>query len=102
MAALQVSTQVKTVIKRAWHDIEPKLIAWGLTGVTVSGIAGFANDYLHIHISPLQAGLAVSIIGSIAGYLKASTNKAASGLTAQPVPTDEVAPIVVDSSAPIA
>jgi hypothetical protein len=94
MAAPQVSTIIKTVTRRAWSDIEPKLIAWGLTGVSATGIISFASDYLHLHVTLWQAGLAVTIIGTIAGYLKKSTAKTEIPAPAPVVAPVEVAPVV--------
>jgi hypothetical protein len=73
MAAPKVSTIVKTVTRRAWTDLEPKLIAFLATGLTVTGVIT-AADYAGIHINADQASLAVVIISAIAGYIKKSTS----------------------------
>lgn len=72
MAAPKVSTIVKTVTRRAWHDLEPKVLAFLATGLTVTGVIA-AADYAGVHVSADQASLAVVIISAIAGYIKKST-----------------------------
>lgn len=102
----KISSVIKDVVKRDWNDLEPKLVAWLATGLTASGLIEAAK-YAGITLDPGQAGLAVVILGTIAGYIKASSSKAAP-VAAAPVvtPTDTqapvVAPIVVDSTAPTA
>lgn len=73
MAAIQFNTIVKTVSRRAWLDLEPKLIAFLATGLTVTGVIK-AAEYAGVHISADQASLAVVIISAIAGYIKKSTS----------------------------
>jgi len=73
MAAVQFSTIVKTVSKRAWHDIEPKVLAFLATGVT-AGLVVEAGDYAGVHVSPAVAVLVSTIIAAVAGYVKKSTS----------------------------
>lgn len=98
MAAPKVSTILKTVTRRAWHDLEPKLIAFLASGLTATGLVEAAK-YAGITLDPGQAGLVVLIVGGIAGYIKSSTSK-----TEVPAPTSSVTvadvPVVkVDSAA---
>ncbi|TFB96514.1 MULTISPECIES: hypothetical protein [unclassified Cryobacterium] len=62
----------KNVLKRAWTDLEPKLLAWLISGLTAS-ILITGLDYVGVHISAGAAGAIVLIVGTIAGYIKAST-----------------------------
>lgn len=73
MAAIQVSTIVKTVTKRAWHDVEPKVLAFLATGVT-AGLVVEAGDYVGIHVSPALAVLVSTVVAAVAGYIKKSTS----------------------------
>lgn len=73
MAAPKMSTIIKTVTRRAWTDLEPKVLAFLATGLTVTGIIT-AADYAGVHLSADQASLAVVIISAIAGYIKKSTS----------------------------
>lgn len=95
----KISTVIKSVIKRDWNDLEPKLVAWLAAGLTTSGVIEVAK-YAGVTLDPGQAGLVVLIIGSIAGYITKSSSKAAAVAPAAPVA--DVAPLVVDSSAPVA
>lgn len=71
---MTATTQVlKNVTARAWNDLEPKLITWLTTGLTVTGIVQY-GDLAGLHIAPAQAALAVVVIGTIAGYFKHSTS----------------------------
>lgn len=63
---------IKDVTTRAWHDIEPKLIAWLTTGLTATGIIQY-GDVVGVHITPAQGALAVVVVGTIAGYFKKSS-----------------------------
>lgn len=74
MAAIQVSTQIKTVAKRAWHDIEPKVLTFAATGLS-AGLVTEAANYVGVSINPGLAVVISTCIASIAGYLKSSTNK---------------------------
>lgn len=73
MAAIQFTTVVKTVAKRAWHDIEPKVLAFLATGVT-AGLVVEAGDYAGIHVSPALAVLVSTVVAAVAGYVKKSTS----------------------------
>ena len=89
-----VITVTKNVIKRAWNDLEPKLIAFLATGLTVSGLL-WAADYVGIHVTQEQAGLAVLVVSGIAGYIKSSTT------TVLPVTPLAPAPVIgVDTGIP--
>jgi hypothetical protein len=100
MAAVQVSTIIKTVTKRAWHDIEPKVLAFLATGVT-AGLVVEAGDYAGIHVSPAVAVLVSTIVASVAGYVKKSTSTTEIPAVAPPAPVapvasvDAVDPVVV-------
>jgi hypothetical protein len=86
---MTATTQVlKNVTARAWNDIEPKLITWLTTGLTVTGIVQY-GDVVGLHVAPAQAALAVVVIGTIAGYFKHSTSTVRLD---EPAPT--TAPIV--------
>jgi len=80
-------TVTVTVLKREWHDLEPKLVAFLATGLTATAVVS-AGDYVGIHLPDGLAALIVLIVGGIAGYVKSSTNK----VEAPPV---EVAPVEV-------
>ena len=73
-----IRTITKNVLTRAWHDIEPKLLAFLATGLTATALIA-AADYVGIHLPDGLASLIVLIVGGIAGYIKSSTVK---------VPTD--------------
>jgi len=88
-----VITVTKNVIKRAWNDLEPKVIAFLATGLTVSGLL-WAADYVGIHVTQAQAGLAVLVISGIAGYVKSSTTTV--------LPVTPVTPAVALVAAPVA
>lgn len=88
MAAPQVSTIVKTVTRRAWLDIEPKLLAFAATGLTATGLIAAADHYAGIHLNADQASLAVVIISAIAGYIKKTTST--TEVPAVPAPSAEV------------
>lgn len=86
------TTQVlKNVTARAWNDLEPKLITWLTTGLTVTGIIQY-GDVVGVHITPAQGALAVVVIGTIAGYFKHSTS--AVQLEPAPATAHTVPPIV--------
>lgn len=88
MAAIQFTTVVKTVAKRAWHDIEPKVLAFLATGVT-AGLVVEAGDYAGIHVSPALAVLVSTVVAAVAGYVKKSTS--VSEVPQVPQPAVEVA-----------
>lgn len=69
-----VRTITKNVITRAWHDLEPKLIAFLATGLTATALVS-AADYVGVHLPDGLAALIVLIVGGIAGYIKSSTSK---------------------------
>jgi hypothetical protein len=96
MAAVQVSTIIKTVTKRAWHDIEPKVLAFLATGVT-AGVVVEAGDYAGIHVSPAIAVLVSTIVAAVAGYVKKSTSttEIPAVAPAPPAPVVAPAPVVV-------
>ncbi|MBC7594541.1 MAG: hypothetical protein H7288_11485 [Kineosporiaceae bacterium] len=68
-----ITTITKNVIKRAWTDLEPKLLAWLATGLTATLLIS-AAAYVGVDISAPLAGAIVLVVGTIAGYVKASTN----------------------------
>lgn len=69
-----IKTVIVNVAKRAWHDLEPKLIAFLATGLTATAVIAGA-DYVGIHLDPSLASLIVLILGGVAGYVKSSTSK---------------------------
>ena len=83
-----VITVTKNIIHRAWNDLEPKLIAFLATGLTASGLIWVA-DYVGFKLTAPEAGLIVLLVGTIAGYIKASTT------TVLPVSPIPVAPVAV-------
>jgi putative flippase GtrA len=82
-----VNTITKNVIKRAWTDLEPKLLAFLATGLTGTLIVG-AADYVGVHIDPTLAVAVATVVATIAGYLKSSTTKVPAF-----VPPTDVAPV---------
>lgn len=69
-----MSDTIKTVIDRAWTDIEPKVIAWFAAGglLTVASIVYgyvFPSEPLPVWIAPV-----ITLIGgAVVAYLKKST-----------------------------
>jgi hypothetical protein len=92
MAAPKVSTIIKTVTRRAWHDIEPKVLTFLATGLS-AGLVTEAANYVGVSINPGLAVVISTCVASIAGYLKSSTAK--TEIPAEPTPV-----AVVDSSSP--
>jgi hypothetical protein len=74
MATPQVSTVIKTVTRRAWSDIEPKVLTFLATGLSAGLVTEGAN-YVGVHINPGLAVVIATCVASIAGYLKKSTAK---------------------------
>jgi hypothetical protein len=74
MSAPQVSTIIKTVTRRAWSDIEPKVLAFLATGLS-AGLVTEAANYVGVDINPGLAVVIATCVASIAGYLKKSTAK---------------------------
>lgn len=66
-------TATKVVLIRAAHDIAPKVIAAALGGLTATQVVSIANDYAHLHLSVGAAGLIVTVLAAVAGYVKADT-----------------------------
>lgn len=71
-----IKTVIVSVIKRAWHDLEPKLVAFLATGLTATAVIACA-DYVGIHLDPSLASLIVLVVCGLAGYVKSSTTKTA-------------------------
>jgi len=90
---MTTTTRVVTVnvLKRAWTDIEPKLIAFLATGLTATAVVS-AADYVGVHLPDGLAALIVLLVGGVAGYVKSSTNKVDAPV-APPTP-EVVAPVV--------
>jgi len=101
MAATKVTTQITTITRRAWHDIEPKVLAFLATGLT-AGLVTEAANYVGVNINPGLAVVISTCVASIAGYIKKSTTKSEAPAPVVPSAPVEVAPVVVDSSAPVA
>lgn len=97
MAATKVTTQIKTVTRRAWHDIEPKVLTFLATGLS-AGLITEAANYVGVNVNPGLAVVISTCVASIAGYVKKSTVK-----TEIPdVPASTLAPMVVESTVPAA
>lgn len=61
----------RTVVHRAWHDVEPKIQTGLLTGAVVT--AGIAEaGGLGIQIDPTLAALLTAVASFVGGWLKAS------------------------------
>ena len=95
-------TVTVTVLKRAWTDLEPKLIAFLATGLTATAVVS-AADYVGVHLPDGLAALIVLLVGGVAGYVKSSTNKVDVPAEVLPVPVAAVTvPEVVVPVAPAA
>ena len=99
-----IRTITKNVLTRAWHDLEPKLLAFLATGLTATALIA-AADYVGIHLPDGLASLIVLIVGGIAGYIKSSTVKVP---TDPPVPSitnitvaPPAAPVAADAAVPV-
>lgn len=76
----------KTVIKRAWHDIEPKLVAGLITGLISGQVVTLIVSLLagtQFAIPTEVAANFTTIAYSIGGWLKSSN-----ALTLDPTPSD--------------
>ena len=93
---MTTTTRVVTVnvLKRAWTDIEPKLVAFLATGLTATAVVS-AADYVGVHLPDGLAALIVLLVGGIAGYIKSSTNKVDAPVEVVPAPVAPVTPEVV-------
>jgi hypothetical protein len=93
-----VTTVTKSVVHRAWTDLEPKLIAFLATGLTATALVS-AADYVGLKLPEGLASLIVLIVAGIAGYVKSSTSKvppvAAAVVTPAPVEVPAVTPAPV-------
>ena len=67
-----IATTTRNVLRRDWHSIEPKLLAFLATGITGAGVIAGA-EFFGITLDPALASLVVIIAGAIAGFIKAST-----------------------------
>ena len=92
-------TVTVTVLKREWHDLEPKLVAFLATGLTATALVS-AADYVGVHLPDGIAALIVLIVGGIAGYIKSSTSKVTVPVEVVPVAT-EVVPVVPEVVVPV-
>ena len=79
-------TVTVTVLKRAWSDLEPKLLAFLATGLTATAVVS-AADYVGVHLPDGLAALIVLLVGGVAGYVKSSTNKVDVPAEVVPAPT---------------
>ena len=97
-------TVTVTVLKREWHDLEPKLVAFLATGLTATAVVS-AGDYVGIHLPDGLAALIVLIVGGIAGYIKSSTSKVTAPADVVPAPVEvvpaPVAPVTPEVVAPV-
>ena len=78
-------TVTVSVLKRAWNDLEPKLLAFLATGLTATAVVS-AADYVGVHLPDGLAALIVLLVGGIAGYVKSSTNKVDAPVEVGPAP----------------
>ena len=69
------STLPEVAIKRAWHDLAPKLLAYLATGLTGSAVVAVLAA-LNITIAPGLAATIVVVVGAIAGYFVPDNGKA--------------------------
>ena len=67
-----IATTTKNVLRRDWHSIEPKLLAFLATGITGAGVIAGA-EFFGIHLDPAIASLIVIAAGYLAGFVKSST-----------------------------
>ena len=67
-----IATTTRNVLRRDWHSIEPKLLAFLATGITGAGVIAGA-EFFGITLDPALASLVVIIAGAVAGFVKAST-----------------------------
>jgi hypothetical protein len=88
-------TLATTVISRAWNEIEPKLLAVAAGGVTATGLVTWAG-IAGIHLTLTEAGLGVTILSLIAGYIKSTT------ISQAIPPVAPVAAVPADPAAPVA
>ena len=105
--ATTTRTVTVTVLKRAWTDLEPKLIAFLATGLTATAVVS-AADYVGVHLPDGLAALIVLLVGGVAGYVKSSTNKVDVPVDAPvevvPAPVAPVTPdatVVPDAAPPV-
>ena len=98
-------TVTVSVLKRAWTDLEPKLVAFLATGLTATAVVS-AADYVGVHLPDGLAALIVLLVGGIAGYVKSSTNKVDAPADVTPAPVEvlpaPVAPVTPDVVVPVA
>lgn len=74
MASAVKSSYIKTVLKRDWADLEPKILAFFSAGVSASVIIKFA-EYFGVTLDPALAALIASALGLLAGYFKSGAVK---------------------------
>lgn len=80
-----VATSTRNVIRRDWHSIEPKLLAFLATGITGAGVIAGA-EFFGIHLDPAIASLIVIAAGYLAGFVKSSTTTVITPIPAETVP----------------
>lgn len=90
----------RTVVRRAWHDIEPKIQAGLLTGAFVTALIAEAGS-AGIDVSPTLAALLTAAASFAGGWLKSSDARDWSfgGLTEQ-APVEFLAPVPATAAAP--
>jgi hypothetical protein len=69
-------TVVTSVVTRAWNEFEPKVLTFFAFGLT-SAILIQWGSYVGWHPTPALAAVIVTVVSSLAGYLKSSTSKVA-------------------------
>ena len=95
--ATTTRTVTVTVLKRAWTDIEPKLLAFLATGLTATAVVS-AADYVGVHLPDGLAALIVLLVGGVAGYVKSSTNKVDAPVDVTPVTVAPDAAVAPDAT----
>lgn len=96
----KVTTITKSIITRDWNDLEPKVVTFLASGLTVSGIIT-VGGYLGLHLTAPEASLAVVLISSIAAYIKKSSQTLPEPVVApKPIPAPALAAVAPVKVAP--
>lgn len=68
----------RTLVRRPWDDVSPKVIAGALSGVTASGLV-WAGTLVGFHLDPALAAVVVTIATAVAGYWKRDSTTGTAG-----------------------
>ena len=90
-----VQTITKNVLKRAWNDIEPKVLSFLATGLSAALVIK-AGEYAGVTIDPAAAVAIAAVIAGLAGYLKSSTVRVLPF-----VPIEVPVPVIVAPTPPV-